>query len=246
MNGAAFTSRYAFPPNELGYCGRPTFRAALRSFLEGRAGPLALEKEIRKFPVHYAYLRLISRENGLEPFDEKVVRAFWLGNGLLDSIGKKALERFIRRDLFKGRSPSRARRLCAGLPDGAVPHHSFNVLYVNFVTDSVERSARNFDSCCVTSGRVLSVRGKKALIERDSIGWEDGFVMKRKRSLVDLERSGVNLCGRLSEGDSVSVHWGMAVMKLGGRDVSALRRYNETNMDAINAAGNAGGRPRVF
>ena len=102
MNGAFLTSKYAFPPNELGYCGKPTFRRALLSFLEGKAGPEPLEREIRKFPVHYAYLRLIADENGLSPFDMEVVRAFWIGNGLLENVGRESLSRFIARGLFRG------------------------------------------------------------------------------------------------------------------------------------------------
>ncbi len=236
MNGAAFTARYAFPPNDKGYCGRPSFSAALRSYLDGVAGHSVLEREIRGFPVHYAYLKLIARESGLEPFDEKVVRAFWIGNGLLEAVRRPALERFIRMDLFGGKETARVRKLCKGIPEGALPHHSFNVLYVNFVTDAVERSVRNFDSCCVTSGRVDSINGKKAVLSRDSLGWDGGFVVRRKRSSADLERSGVNLAGRLSAGDIVSVHWGMAVMKLDERSAASLWKYNRINMEAINGS----------
>ncbi len=237
MNGAPMTSRYAFPPNDLGYCGKPTFRKAILSFMDGSAGPKLLEREIRKFPVHYAYLRLIAGENGLQPFDAEVVRAFWIGNGLLEGIGRKPLSRFIARDLFRGKNPGRARKLADNLPEGILPHHSFNALYVNFVTDAVEKTARNYDSCCITWGEVLSLDGKRAVVDRESISWNGAFSLGKKRALVDLERSGVRLAGNLSQGDILSVHWGMAVQKISRRDAASLKKYTLMNMKAINGKG---------
>lgn len=234
MNGASLTSRYAFPPNELGYCGKPTFRRALLSFMEGRGGPALLEREIRKFPVHHSYLRLIARENGLRPFDIEVVRAFWIGNRLLEGITGESLSRFIRRDLFRMKQAERAARLCEGLPEGILPHHSFNALYVNFVTDAVARTETNLDSCCITWGEVLSLGAKEAEIMRESISWDGGFHIVKKRSRIALERSGVRLAGRLATGDLVSVHWGMAVQKLTRRDASSLKKYTLKNIRAIN------------
>jgi hypothetical protein len=234
MSGAPFAARYSFPPNDRGYCGRPTFRRALKSYLSGSAGPPALEREIRKFPVHYAYLKLIARENGMRPFDMEVVRAFWIGNRLLEGIPRKSLEGFIRKDLFRGEDGPRVRRLCKGLPEGIMPHHSFNVLFVNFVTDAVERSEENFDSCCITWGEARTIGGRSATVMRESISWDGAFSLKKRLTEIEVERSGVRLAGDLRKGDLVSAHWGMAVQKITRRDADSLRRYTLRNMEAIN------------
>lgn len=228
MNGAELAARYAFPPNSLRYCGKPTFISALRS---GR--PRALEKELRKFTAHYGYLSLIAAENGLKPFDLCIVRAFWTGNWLLDNVSAAAMRRFFLRMFPKNQA--RARKLAENLPAGSVPHHSFNPLYVNFVTDKVARSVRNYDSCCVTWGTVLSLSGKSATIRRNSIARESGrFVLKPRTARVLLEKNGIRLVGPLKTGDVVSVHWGMAIERLTPARSTALRRYTQKNLDAIN------------
>lgn len=229
MNGAELAARYAFPPNSLGYCGRKEFCSALRS---GRAA--GLKSGLRKFRAHYAYLSLIARANGMGPFDRNVVEAFWIGNRLLASVSPAALRRLIAR-LIKDKV--RARRLIARLPRGVLPHHSFNSLYVNFVTDSVRRSVKNYDSCCVTAGRVLSVGPRRAKVRRFAIAREGGrFHLGQKTCSVLLEKGGIRLAGRLRPGDLVSVHWGMAVQKLRPRDCEALKKYTMINLGACNDA----------
>jgi len=236
MNGAELAARYAFPPNELGYCGTPSFRSILDGCLAGERKAGALENELKKFHAHYAYLSLIARENDRKPFDPDVVKAFWLGNGLLLNVSRKALRQFIVRDLFGGKQKS-ARKLAENLPEGMVPHHSFNVLYINFVTDKVEKTTKNYDSCCIACGRVLSVSGTGARVERDSIILDEAgrFAIRQKTQTIALEQKGVRFVRPVRAGDLVSIHWGMAIQKLGLKDATALNRYTRMNMDAINA-----------
>jgi hypothetical protein len=226
-SGAELAARYAFPPNNLRYCGRPTFKKALQS-----GSTRELERELKKFTAHYGYLRLIASENGLEPFDVRVVRAFWTGNLLLENVSAASLRRFIFR-IIKNRS--RARKLAESLPEGALPHHSFNPLYVNFVTGKVERSVRNYDSCCVTWGKVLHVRGTSATVRRQSIARKSGrFVLRPAVSVVALEKGGIRLVGPLKKGDVVSVHWGIVIERLTSVRLAALKMYTQKTLDAVN------------
>ncbi|HSB47261.1 MAG TPA: DUF6390 family protein [Candidatus Bilamarchaeum sp.] len=234
MNGAALAARYAFPPNRFGYCGTKSFRSVLGAHLSHGGHIKSLESELRNFRVHYAYLRLIARESGRKPFEMEVVRAFWTGNTLLENVSGQALRRFISRDLFEGKHPSRARKLCSTLPDGILPHHSFNSLFVNFVTDRVERSAENFDSCCITAARVLSVGNRRASVTRNSIGHKGGFVFREKKDALGLEHDSVRLAGRIKKGDIVSAHWGMAVEKLSPGNARLLEKYTKRNIEAVN------------
>ncbi len=243
MEGAELASYYAYPPNRRGYCGTRGFCQALRKFQSGKTGPGAIRAELAGFSAHYAYLSLIARENGLDPFDTDVVRAFWTGNRLLESVRASALRSFIEKDLLKGKQPARARRLCDNLPEGILPHHSFNVLYVNFVSNAVPRSVRNFDSCCITSGKVISADGGKATLLRRSIAYDGGFAMREKLSKASLERGGMRFVSGLKNGDAVSVHWGMIIEKLGRKDERLLDEYTLKNMSAINESA---GRKRLI
>ncbi len=238
MDGTLLAAMYAYPPNRLGYCGRAPFRKALsESLRRGRATP-GLRAELGRFHAHGAYLSLIAERTGLEPFDMRVVRAFWTGSPLLERVGREDLGAFIAHSLFKGRQRGRAGRLGANLPAGAVPHHSFNALYVNFVNPDVGGSIGNIDSCCVTAARIASVSGRRALAEREAIvRAKGGYGLAKRRCFIDLERGGMRFLGRPKPGDTVSVHWGMAIERLKRRDASALRRYTLKNIRAVSCAG---------
>jgi hydrogenase maturation factor len=218
-------AKYAFTPNCLGYCGTPDFIPLLRSADEGK-----MVGELKKFHPYYAYLSLIARENGREPFDEDVLEAFWIGNKLLENVSHESLRAFIMGELFPKGHP-RAARLSSGLPHGLVPHHSFNSLYINFVTDQVEKSISNFDSCCVLPGKVISLSGNSISLERYSI--EPGPSIGKKREDVLLEFDGIRFIDEVGEGDLVSVHWGMAIELLTKEQEAAMLRYTKRNADTL-------------
>lgn len=217
-------AKYSFTPNSLGYCGTPSFVSLLQSGDREKT-----MEELRKFHPHYAYLSLIARENGRQPFDDDVVRAFWIGNRLLENVCYDSLKRFVLEELLPGQE--RAVRLSESLPQGLVPHHSFNSLYINFVTDKVEKTTRNFDSCCVLPGRVLSVEGNSLLLERDCI--IEGPSMGKKKERVSLELNGTRFLDTVREGDIVSVHWGMAIELLSPEQAGSIVKYTKRNADII-------------
>ena len=242
MPGAVLAALYAYPPNRHGYCGKKSFAKTLKWYLHGEHDASTvreLEREIKDFRTHYAYLKLIARENDLEPFDLKVVKAFWIGNHLLDNVSADALRRFLGRDLLAGKSKKRIQSLRENLPEAMVPHHSFNSLYVNFVTDKVERKIENYDSCCVTFGRVTIPSVYRPLVSRFSITRahpnHPGLVLKQKSERLHLEPEDVRLVHeRLRPGDPVTVHWGQIVQKIGAHDLHMLFKYTRMNMEAIN------------
>ncbi|MGV8085953.1 MAG: DUF6390 family protein [Candidatus Bilamarchaeum sp.] len=236
MDPTALASFYAFPPNNLGYCGHPKFYESLSAYLvsPSNINIQALQSELKKFPTHYAYLNFIARENGLSPFDLKVVRAFWTGNSLLSNISYDSLKEFIKDDLFAGKFSSRVELLISNLPFGLVPHHSFNSLYIRFVSERVERSVENFDSCCITWGKVLKLSGNCALIDRMSVSYENGFFLKNSICQVDLQRNKIQFLRDISVGDYLSVHWGMAIEKLSVENRDLLEKWTLVNISAIN------------
>jgi hypothetical protein len=236
MNGVALAARYSFPPNTLGYCGTNSFQYTLAAYLSGKPTLQILEKELKKFRAHYAYLSLIARENSMKPFDMEVVRAFWIGNDLLENVSSEALREFIVSDLFAGKQLKRARSLSKNLPNGLNPHHSFNSLYINFITDRVERTIENYDACCVTLGEVLSVSAKFVKVNRSAItlSKEGKLALKERFATVLLERNGVRFVKDLVPGDIISVHWGMAIEKLKATDVMALKKYTLENITVLN------------
>lgn len=234
MKGVDLAARYAFSPNRRGYCGTNSFHRIMRSYIRKKAGLAVLRRHLRRFNAHYAYLSLIARENTCGPFDPAVVNSFWIGNGLLENVNHASLHDFIKNELFPKETP-RAKKLAKNLPEGILPHHSFNALYINFLSNRVEKSVKNYDLCCVTPAEIISVSGKNALVKRWAIGWEHGYIMKPKIDCVCLEQDGIRLIGKVKKNDTVSVHWDLAVARLGPKDCSALKKYTQINIDAVNA-----------
>jgi len=90
--GIKLSCLYALPPHLKGYCGPKDKKnsSLILDFVEGKR---IEESEIKKifiknFPVVIGYYKIISEEHNLELFDEKVVRAYWTGNDLLDDFFK--------------------------------------------------------------------------------------------------------------------------------------------------------------
>jgi hypothetical protein len=73
------------------YCGgddnRLLFDHAVERVVDG-----GLAQHLRKFSGALPYLELIARTNGLtDPFDARVVEAYWIGNELLDRVEVRQL-----------------------------------------------------------------------------------------------------------------------------------------------------------
>jgi len=85
-DGAIIFARYAFMPNKLGYCGSDDNRT-LFDYCAARHTDPGLVFLLQKFEAAYPYLKLIAGSNNIaDPFDARVVEAYWLGNELLDRV----------------------------------------------------------------------------------------------------------------------------------------------------------------
>ena len=70
-------------PNRLGYCGGDDNRA-LYDYVVASAVDGGLTELLGRFSGAMPYLRLIARSIGSrDPFDPRVVEAYWIGNDLL-------------------------------------------------------------------------------------------------------------------------------------------------------------------
>jgi len=91
LEGTLRFIRYAFMPNRLRYCGGDDNRTLFEYGVEG-ASDGGLQPLLRKFSGALPYLQLIARANGLsDPFDARVVEAYWIGNELLEGVEARQL-----------------------------------------------------------------------------------------------------------------------------------------------------------
>ena len=232
-DGLLLFAKYAYPPNLLGYCG-PGDSAALRGYLqEASRADSGLKELAQHFEGAYPYLRLIAHENGIaDPFDLRVVEAYWVGNELLDRVGAAPFfESLVSR--FRPRMSGRSFSQLAGLlPHGARPHHNFHVFDVYrraglMRDDRALIALERMDQCRVSWGRVVSVQGAAAVVQRSALVLRDGRLGLGEPSAVSV------VCRaplELAPGDYVSLHWGWVCDLLDRRTLAGLVRATRRSM----------------
>ena len=205
VRGALLFARYAYPPNELGYCG-PEGAAAL---LRGDA-PEEIARRARQFEGAWSYLEFIARAAGVaDPLDEAVVQAYWVGNDLLGRVAPDELLRFLRPRF-------------AGQPGGtwhdadtrAIAHHSFHVFEVYPWAAMLRRTGNPaavsvLDRCRIRTGVVREVHGETATVSSRPLLFGDGVLAPgpARDEAVTWSAGGLSLLSGLRPGDRVSLHW---------------------------------------
>src|SRR5205085_11004381 len=128
-----------------------------------------------KLPGAWPYLQLIARSSAIaDPFDPRVVEAYWIGNELLDGVEVRQLyDSLLER--FGKQLSGRTRDLVLGkAPAGARPHHSFHVLDVHSRVGELSQSLATMDHCRVSWGTVADVVGGELAVDRVPLLLEQG------------------------------------------------------------------------
>jgi hypothetical protein len=236
LDGMVRFIRYGFMPNRLRYCGgdenRLLFDHAVEEVVDG-----GLKGHLQKFTGALPYLQLIARANGIaDPFDPRVVDAYWIGNDLLDKVEVRQLydsllERFGRqlqgrtRDLVLGKAPA-----------GARPHHSFHVLDVHSRVGELGQSLATMDHCRVSWGTVVDVAGGELVVVRVPLLLELGKLVlgRPTRERVMRQIDGRGFVDGAQVGDVVSIHWGWACEVLSLAQGQRLERYTRHHLYIAN------------
>jgi len=224
-------SKYSFPPNVLGYCGPEqswkTFQKLFKETTEENA--LEAKNLLKEFNSVQCYLELIAKENGKKPFDADVIEAYWIGNGLLEKVHFRELQKTVLSFQKFGLPRSIAEEKASGLPKSIQASHSMHVLYVNFVTKKVEPIVKNLSSCLVQWALVKENTEKGARVKGIEL-----FTEGKELKLREKEKTIQNpFALELLPGDFITVHWNSAVEKISPQQLKNLKKYTEKNLEAI-------------
>jgi hypothetical protein len=235
INGIARCSRYSFGPNRLHYCGPDANRELANLIEHGEANP-ELSVLLKQFKTLYPYLQYISRTNNIaEPFDERVVEAYWLGNKLLETNRLenriRELHRFLTDDLSmkKKVSGKEFEWLEKKIRQGAVPHHSFHVLNIWQMSghsdklDEVER----MDECLVNSGKVMRVNGPEIVVLTESLSYANGklFLSEPREKKITRRLETEYEIEQIKPGQIVSFHWSVPCEIVSDAQAKNLKKY---------------------
>jgi hypothetical protein len=239
-SGALRFVRYAYPPNQLGYCG-PDASGQLFDQVTAGVDDVELRRLAQGFEGAWPYLELIAHANGLaDPLDGRVVEAYWVGNDLLSRVTPRLMGDSLE-DRFRDRAGPSWSRLSAPVPAGALPHHSFHVFGVYpwlglLRLGQVDTPLHVLDRCRVRWGEVVSVSGGLATVRCRPLTWDGrrlglGDPVEERAILSTDDRA---LAGSVGPGDRVSLHWEWVCERLDRRALTALRTHTLRQLDVVN------------
>jgi hypothetical protein len=240
MEGIMRCSRYSFGPNRLHYCG-PDANKELKELIEKSGDDFGLSHLLKQFKTLFPYLKKIAEANNIsDPFDDKVVEAYWLGNDLLENIEKNVLYNFLIDDLkVKDKLKSREWQwLEEKIKLGAVPHHSFHVLNIwgQEGHDDLLTELNRMDECRISSGTVISVKGPEIVVSTEPLIYTAGkfalgsavnkSLTRQLEAEYDIEQ--------IKPGQIVSIHWSVPCEVITPKQAETLRKYTLKNIAFAN------------
>ena len=238
MLGLKTAARYSLPSYSLGYCG-PQDAKSRKALTDYAIGKNISEELVRgifeKFEAAYRYYQLIAKKNSIaEPLDEKVVKAFWVGNSLLDSVDEQDLKNLILTGFTQPGllTKEAASKKADQVPKGAVPHHNFHVLILGAVTGRIKLQGELLDLCRTGWGQVLEVRSQKLKVKyRPLLTGNKYGIGKEVEKEIDRNPK---IVPDVKVGDTVSFHWAQACEVLTSEEVKNLEYYTKKTIKLVN------------
>jgi hypothetical protein len=226
MDGHQTFACYAFPPNELGYCG------------PAGVAPAELAAHAREFDGAWPYLQAIADAAGVcDPLDEQVVRAYWVGGPLLDKVDPAQLLSRLR-GAFSGQVTG----LLGDLPARAhaLAHHSFHVFvvypWIRFLDRGPATAVRVMQDCRIRWGTVDSVAGDRVEMVSRPLVFDAGVLAlgDPRVETVRWSKNGESPVPQPTPGDPVSAHWDWVCGSLTHADADALAEATQLTLDLVN------------
>jgi len=247
-DGAILAARHSFMPNRLGYCGPDENDVLLDACVNNRASKPLIEA-LKGFQAAFPYLKFISHSLGIDdPFDYRVVEAYWIGNDALQSIPPDGFYNHLRERLKAKFPKEQIKKLFEAQPYAPFPHHALHVFNAFSTMGTVPDSFANatgpddkvggmMDKCRISWGKISGTDGKgNLLVEYEPVERHDGKLSlgRATRTGVAFEAQGRSFVNGAKPGDWISFHWGFACATLTPLQVANLRKYTLADMALAN------------
>jgi hypothetical protein len=238
--GAVLFARYAYAPNELGYCG-PAETEALFELGATGATDADVVAIARGFSGAWPYAAVLAELAGIDdPLDEAVMRAYWTGSTLLDEIdnvdfGRKLLAR------IQAQAGSYWQHLSEELLPEAAPTHGFHVFgvypWTRLLSQLPDPALHVLDNCRIRWGRVMDVDGEHVVVRSRRLTWNGQTLglAAPAAERVRLAVSGRSFVPDAVPGDVLALHWDSVCERLDSPRLDRLRRGTAAQLRRTNA-----------
>jgi hypothetical protein len=220
--------QYAYPPNELGYCGPA----------EGSATELAAHA--KEFDGAWPYLSAIAEAvGGSDPLDDEVVGSYWVGGPALAKVDPADLLKTLRAS-FAGQ--------VTGLLDAVMPgpnvlaHHSFHVFavypWIKFLDRDPVTAVGVMQDCRIRWGTVESVDDDHAMLISPPLRFADGMLAlgAPRHERVQWRNGELALTADPQPGSIVAAHWNWVCQTLTDEQCAALESATLATLDVVNSS----------
>lgn len=237
--GLLLCARYSVAPNFYGYCG-PDENKNLIDHLKENVADKEVRSVLFEFETLLLNLTLIAYENKIyDPFDHRVVEAYWIGNSLLHRI-KNIDYAALLKEKFKLPKKIGEKNFLKMqyklLSNQVLPHHSFHVLNIFKRTghDPSFHTIETMDSCRIGWGKII----KNLFVKTQPLIIEKGKIKLGKPKIKQLKTTykGKSFLQKSTVGDWVSFHWGFVCDKLTERQVKNLAYYTQKAIQFYNSS----------
>lgn len=240
LDGSLLAARYAFMPNKLRYCGGDKNKEIFNYVAHSESDP-GLTGLLEEFATMYPYLKMIAEANKIfNPFNYKVVEAYWIGNELLQNVSMKNFYRYMVDDqkLKKKFKPKLMEKVFNKIPYGAKPHHSWHVFNIPKRTGHypVEHSLETMDDCRIAAGQIKNSISGKMIVDYQPLVFEDNKITlgETKEREVYSEMNDKAFVREPKAGDWVSIHWSWVCDFLTETQVKNLEKWTKYNLVLFN------------
>ncbi len=215
-------ARYAWSPNELGYCG-PAGAATLAAAARGESIDADVRSIASQFSGAWVYQVIIARMLGADPLDPDVVRGYWTGTAATEALDREEFwSRLVA--VIGPRAGAYWRHLDDALAVEASASHAFHVLgvypWTRLLDSGMPEPLGVLNSCCIRPGIVVAHEGDGLLVEADELVHHDGRLRWVAAAPVTVPAP---FDSDLAVGETVALHWGAACDRLTDDEAGILK-----------------------
>jgi hypothetical protein len=216
-------SRFAFPPNALEFCGPPK-QKNLKAYLTENIADRGLTEIISRFETLYPYLKFIASVNHIkDPFDRRVVEAYWIGNSFLKNTKPREIYNFLNESITSKVS-KKNQTVVAETAGFALPFHTYHVLnfFVRTGHHSAPHTLSTMDACRIGWGKVMKIKSDhKYFIETQPLVIINGKLKLGEKTIREVIAIGIEP----QVNDLVATHWNTICSILTKLQLKELYKY---------------------
>jgi len=191
-----------------------------------------LRQLLEKFRGAVPYLKFIAQENKIkDPFDRRVVEAYWVGNDLLKNCNLQRFYNELENRFHTLVSKKTLVEMLGNVPLGSRPHHSFHVIHIFSQTGGMlkmfQPSLTLMNNCLIRPGKIkLKIKNKELKIKTQKLK----IVNHSIKFVPSIETARVLDSTKFKKGDLVAIHWGWICDKISSSQQIQLNFWNNQSL----------------